>query len=659
NKVPDSEEEYLQSYAGLMKSYMNLSVEPCDNFYEFACGNWPKVKPDQYSSVQRCSVLDGLRTLGDIAVQLLDQTDLAKALNVSDELLVAQRFYNTCLGAKVHPFPAADPAYLELIRSIGGFPAVDGANWNASSFSWFNMSAHLTNYGANGLIREQLNFNHPFAPFFQLPNLGFDCIANKVNMANKTSRVHQLNRERMSGYLRAFKLPDNKITEVIDGVFAFWREIVDMVEEYENDNESCRVLEYEKKVSAFPEWDSYYEIAWKGVNVRRTYACDLYYMELDKVCARHPEAVANYLAMQLLYSMDGKLQGPEDQRDYCAQTMQRSLVFLFNKLYMKEHFSQETRSDVSQIVEQLRESLLLSLAEAKKRSSYISNEKALAMNVVLGCSKDDERSDRIVREIAGLDIIEDNFATTNINLKRLSANIKRFSSLHSAELSGDKVSQETMIGMQLMVAYALDNVYMMAGRLYPPVYHSSWPQSLKLGCLGAIVGHEIAHGFDTSRAFDYDDIYFWGTSRWYKRWSKCYVDYYDGYLVPEINRHVNGYKTLRENIADNEGLRWAFAAFGRHMEKQQQQLGDMEQARIKEQMPGLEFSPEQLFFLGFAQLYCGDYKEEYYWKNYRQSHTSFKYRVLATLSNNEDFARTFNCPNGSAMRRETPICRLW
>jgi len=57
-------------------------------------------------------------------------------------------------------------------------------------------------------------------------------------------------------------------------------------------------------------------------------------VELDKVCERHPEAVANYLAMQLLYRFDPKIKAPKYQRDYCAVMMQTSMSFLFNKLYM-------------------------------------------------------------------------------------------------------------------------------------------------------------------------------------------------------------------------------------------------------------------------------------------------------------------------------------
>lgn len=349
NAITDDTTEFLRSYGEKMKSYMNFSVAPCDNFYEYACGNWKNVAPDHRSPGRRSNLLDIVYSLNDVLEELLTRTELAEKLNVSAELLVVQRFYNDCLAAVVYPLPAADPAYLELIRSLGGFPAVDGAKWNASSFSWFNMSAELTNYGVHALINEHILPQYPFEPYFKLPELGFDHIVQTDNVANVSSRAYTLNEKRMRGYLEAYHLPEDNITAVIAGVFDFWREALTVADKFDGDAEKCAELSSEEEVPPYTNWTSYMEIAWKGVYFTNgtvsSLFCDYYYVELDKVCARHQEAVANYLAMKLLYRMDAKLKDAKDQKDYCLLSVQFSMSHLFSELYMAVSCKNSTFSE--------------------------------------------------------------------------------------------------------------------------------------------------------------------------------------------------------------------------------------------------------------------------------------------------------------------------
>ncbi|XP_017131027.1 neprilysin-1-like [Drosophila elegans] len=599
NKTAD----YLQSYSNLMKSYMNVSVAPCEDFYEYACGNYRFAKSDRDSIARRYNTADIKYTLADITRQLVSRMDLAEALNVSSELMVAQRFYNACLGAELYPFRAADPAYLSLIRSIGGFPAVDGAAWNASNFKWRNMSEDIIAYGAKGLFHREATLFYSYtvwSPF------GFDTQVNKHNIDIKTSRSYRANEERMRGYLRAFKLTDEKIAQVIDGVFAFWREALQVFEETD--------------LPTFTD-------------------------KLNEVFARHSEALANYLAMDLLFHFDAKLSASKYQTDYCAAKLMTSMSFLFDKLYMAEYLPEGNMMEVSKIVRELQKSLRKSLQEADWMDSKTRRKallKASAIVARVGAFRDDDLADRLVREIGKLRIFEDSYATTNIHLNRLEVDLKDFSSKHSEELAHLTKPQDTLLGMQVQANYLKDDnsIIIGAGLLYPPVYHRSWPLSLKFGSLGFLVGHELTHGFEEA---DVDVL-------------MCYLNHYSKYLIPEINRHINGEIAARENLGDNGGIKLAFEAYRSQMQKLLEKPG---RNITSEQMPGLDLLPDQLFFLGFAQLYCADYKEEHYWDHLYDKHTIEKYRVLGALSNSEDFFQAFNCPVGSGMRPAAKTCHVW
>ncbi|SPP81386.1 neprilysin-2 [Drosophila guanche] len=669
NSVKDSSAEYLRTYSERMKSYMNESVAPCDDFYEYACGNWQHVKQDRQSSHKRSNLLDIGYTLGDVVEQLLTRNSLAVDLNYTDELLIAQRFYNACLGADLYPLPAADPAYLALIRSLGGFPAVDGEAWQSANFSWFNMSAHLTNFGVNGLIHEKILPQYPFVPYFKVPELGFDYIVHKDNIASNDTRGYKLNEKRMRGYLEAYGLPDEKVSEVIAGVFAFWHDALVIIDRFQEEKE-CEEYAEAEDVPSFTEWGSYYEIAWNSINFPTENLedfCDYYYVELDKVCAKHKPAVANYLAMLLLYRMDAKLKAAKYQKEHCLQAVQYSLPYLFDRLYRVEYFSEDTRSEISGIIKELRKSFRLMLENSEWLDTETRREALLKESSIeprIGSFKDDEHTERLVRAIQNLTIVVDSFAQTNINLKRLTTNIRRFNGHHFSELSNGTKPLELLWSMQVNAFYYnIDNsIYVMAGILHPPAFHQLWPNSLKYGTIGYLVGHELTHGFDTvGSMFD-------GSGSQRNWWSKksnavfneraeCYAEHYSRYLIPEINRKINGNQTKDENIADSGGLHQALSAYRSYMKQQQQ---DNETYPNKnEQMPGLDLSPEQLFFLGFAQLWCNAYEEEHYWEELSNEHTIDKFRVLGAVTNNEEFSKIYNCPSGSPMNPQADRCRVW
>ncbi|GJQ74596.1 hypothetical protein Trydic_g18609, partial [Trypoxylus dichotomus] len=126
-----------------------------------------------------------------------------------------------------------------------------------------------------------------------------------------------------------------------------------------------------------------------------------------------------------------------------------------------------------------------------------------------------------------------------------------------------------------------------------PVFFGGDISALDYGRIGAIIGHEITHGFDANGK-NYDEegimVNWWSaeTATSFSERTACFVEQYSKYYIDEIDVYVDTSKTLNENLADNGGVRAAYRAF-KKLENRSRSLKTV-----------ANFTPEQLFFIGFG-----------------------------------------------------------
>uniref|UniRef100_A0A1I8QC21 Peptidase M13 C-terminal domain-containing protein n=1 Tax=Stomoxys calcitrans TaxID=35570 RepID=A0A1I8QC21_STOCA len=677
NSLDDKELEFRSLYATQMLSFMNQSIQPCDDFYEYACGNWKNVIKPRQTNHKRNNLLDIAYKLDDIAEMILQRPHINDiAPEYAAEFEKVQKFYNNCLQSEIHPMRKSQ-VYLEAIRKIGGFPAVDN-EWDASKFSWLNMSAHMSNFGLKNLIEEKIIPQHPFQPYFEIPDFGFDIELHYDNIKNSSSNAYTKNWQRMNDILSIYEVEAEQRSKIISDIFEFLNATLNIVEKFNESDIECFIISNDFEVIDLSVVDkqflAYYEIVWPGdIN---QYVEDLHkpcaylYYHLDKIVEQQKEAVANYLALKFLYHIDARLKDATFQKDFCLQTVKRSLEYFFDHLYMKLYFNDEIHNDVKKMIKEIRQSLHTILLEADwldetTRDAALLKESSMAEYV--GRYEDKEMTTRLLGQIKNLQFVEGNFEQNLLNLKEFKESITRYNGLHYKELSNTTKPLELFLGMQVNAFYYnIDNaIYVTAGILHPPAFHKSWPNVLKYATLGFFVGHEFTHGFDSVGAY-YDgggnNNYWWSpkSSTVFEERSECFVDHYQNYTIPEIQRNVNGKNTKDENIADGGGIRMALMAYRRYVKDITKNTDTSLTNFYKdERMPGLDFTPEQLFFVAAAQVWCASYKEGDYWEELSDEHTIDKYRVLGMVSNNEDFAKAYNCTKGSKMNPSNDKCTIW
>jgi endothelin-converting enzyme/putative endopeptidase len=196
-----------------------------------------------------------------------------------------------------------------------------------------------------------------------------------------------------------------------------------------------------------------------------------------------------------------------------------------------------------------------------------------------------------------------------------------------------------------------NNINFPAGILQPPFYDNKMDTPVNMGGIGAVIGHELTHGFDDEGGqFDAKgNLANWWTEQDAKEFAKrteCIEKQYGEYTATD-DLKLNGKLTLGENVADNGGLRIAWMA-----------LLDMLGGTPKEDTDA--FTPEQRFFLGWGQIWCENQRpESLRLRTQTDPHSPAEWRVNGTVSNMPEFWKAFGCTEGQPMVRGTRACRVW
>ena len=194
----------------------------------------------------------------------------------------------------------------------------------------------------------------------------------------------------------------------------------------------------------------------------------------------------------------------------------------------------------------------------------------------------------------------------------------------------------------------MNEIVFPAGILQPPFFYAKADDAINYGGIGCVIGHEMTHGFD-DQGRQYDDV---GNLRdWWSKESadeynkrrQAVVDQYSEY-EPLSGLHVNGELTQGENIADIGGVKLAYAALQKALEKNP--------AAREKKIDGL--TPEQRFFLSFATIWKSKQRDEdLKLRLNTDPHSPGRYRVNGPLSNMAEFQKAFDIPDGAPMVRAT------
>ncbi len=193
-----------------------------------------------------------------------------------------------------------------------------------------------------------------------------------------------------------------------------------------------------------------------------------------------------------------------------------------------------------------------------------------------------------------------------------------------------------------------------AGILQPPFFDKSMDDAVNFGAIGIVIGHELTHGYDDEgRKFDpQGNLRDWWTKQdgeEFEKRASCIANEYGNFVVVDDVK-LNGKLTLGENTADNGGARIALMAL-------RKMIAEDKTGKAREKIDG--YTPEQRFFLGFGRVWCDKQRPE--WTRMLATidqHSPGKYRINGVLQNMPEFQQVWGCKAGQPMVSAN-ACRVW
>ncbi len=645
-------------------SAIDKTVNPCDDFYTYSCGNWRKQNPltAQYSRYGR------FNELGERNNYLL-YTDLQKAADAPKTPLQTKygNFFAACMNVAEADKLGAAPIQPEL-RAIDTLTSTKAlATLNVALTKQFGGTELL----AVGVTQDQKDSTQQILSTGQ----GGLTLPDRDYYLNPAPRFAKLRDAYVANLKATFLLlgdtPEKADTEaaaVMKIETALAQGSMDRVE-MRDPAKRYHILTVAQAQTLTPDynWKQYLD----GIGVGATPTLNVMSPDFDKTVNSELEtesldawksylrwhavhAAAPYLSQPFVdtsfdfFNKTLNGQGEEQPRwKRCTATTDRALGEAVGQDWVRENFPPDAKANMEKLVAALEKALGQDIGQLP----WMSPDTKAQAELKLAAIRDKIGYPNTWRDYSALTVKRDD----------LVGNLERSSVFeHNRNLAKlGKPVDETEWGMTppTVNAYyspSMNDINFPAGILQPPFYDFSKDPAVNFGGIGVVIGHEMTHGFD-DQGSKYDlhgNVRAWWTPEdlaKFKERTECEAKEYDGFQVAP-GQNLNGHLTLGENTADNGGIRIAYQALMNTLAAQN--------ASTTAEKDG--YTPAQRFFISFGQVWCQNETEQAAVNGAKTDpHSTGEWRVKGTVQNFDEFGKAFGCHPGQPMMPTNGGCRVW
>ena len=644
-------------------SSMNRAVDPCTDFYQYACGSWIKnnpIPPDQARwNVYSKLATDNQRFLWGI----LEQAAKPSATRTPVETEIGD-YFNACMDEAARDKSGAAPLRGELDKVA----ALKSLNELAS----FLAQTHLTTAGNQLLFgfssgQDFANSNRVIA-FLGAGGLGLPDRDYYTKTDPKSVEIreryiqHVQKMLELSGESSAQAQIDAKTVMSIETALA--KASLTRVEQRDPHKlfHPFTLAKLQQLAPAFP-WKTYFAAAGLNRIPPLNVTEPAFFTEVQaQLKTRSLDDWRTYLRWHLAHAKapllssafvttnfdfyNHYLRGVQTMQPLwkrCVQRVDNDLGEALGQVFVAKTFGPDTKTRTVKMTKEI-ESAMQSEIETLPWMGPATKKRAL------------EKLHAIANKIGYPDHWRD-YSSIKILRDDYYGNVERATTFESrrdlAKIGKPLDRTEWQMTPPTVNAYydaQMNDINFPAGVLQPPLYDPKLDDAPNYGNTGATIGHELTHGFDDEgRQFDAKgNLKDWWTMQDAQEFAKraaCVSDEYSGFTVIDDIK-INGKLTLGEDAADLGGTLLAYIAWKEATKSQTLQPID-----------GL--TPDQRFFIGMAQWACGDERTESKRANaITNPHSPEEYRINGVVSNMPEFGKAFACRAGQPMVRAQQ-CKIW